>query len=265
MAALVALAAATPAAAQKTEDEAKLLFTVGLSYTGSSDLWAVSGQPILHPPPGVGSDSVDLSRSIGGALGLVFAGMYFPKPALGFVGEAFFMGNGLHDQCQPSSPAPTERTQEICNSIDGSSKRTSAVLLSVGGVARIGGNQPISPYARASVGLLFSNLSPIAMSGATVVTDSLGNSEILSAVIYEDPSTTRVTPAFVFGGGLTAVIGRGWQLRTEVRDNLVEIATVAGPTTAGNTNPVIVNQWKNMVSFILGVDVVLEKKRGHRY
>jgi hypothetical protein len=265
MAAFVALAAAAPAAAQKTEDEARLMFTVGLTYTGGSDLWAVSGQPILHPPPGVGSDSVDLARSIGGAAGLVFSGMYFPKPSLGFVGEAFFMGNGLHDQCQPASPLPTERTQEICNSIDGASNRSSAVLLSVGGVARIGGDQPISPYARAQVGLLFSNLSPIAMSGATVVTDSLGNSEILSAVVYEDPSTTRVTPAFVLGGGFTAPLGKGWQLRAEVRDNIVEIATVAGPTSAGNTNPEIVNKWKNLFSVMLGVDVVLEKKRGHRY
>lgn len=265
MAALVALAAAAPAAAQKTQDEARLMFTVGLTYTGGSDLWVVSGQPILHAPPGVGSDSVDLSRAIGGAPGLVFSGMYFPKPALGLVGEAYFMGIGLKDQCQPASPLPTERTQEICNSIDGASSRSSAVLLSVGGVARIGGNQPISPYARAQVGLLFSNLSPIAMSGATVVTDSLGNSEILSAVIYEDPSTTRVTPAFVLGGGFTAALGKGWQLRTEVRDNIVEIATVAGPTRAGNTNPEIVNQWKNLFSIMIGVDVVLEKKRGHRY
>jgi hypothetical protein len=263
--AIVALAGATPAAAQKTQDEARLMFTVGLTYTWGTDLWAVSGQPILHAPPASGSDTVDLSRSIGGAPGLVFSGMYFPKPAFGLVGEAFFMGIGLKDQCQPSSPFPTERTQEICNSIDGASNRSSAVLLSVGGVARIGGNQTFSPYARGQVGLLFSNLSPIAMSGATVVTDSLGTSEILSAVIYEDPSTTRVTPAFVLGGGVTAVLGKGWQLRVEARDNIVEIATVGGPTPAGNTNPEIINQWKNLFSIMIGADVVLEKKRGHRY
>ena len=59
--ALAGLALATPAAAQKTEDQARLIFTVGLTYTGSSDLWSVSGQPILRPA--IGSDTVDLSRA----------------------------------------------------------------------------------------------------------------------------------------------------------------------------------------------------------
>ena len=43
------LAAASPASAQKTEDEARLVFTMGLSYTGGSDLWSVEDQPILVP------------------------------------------------------------------------------------------------------------------------------------------------------------------------------------------------------------------------
>jgi hypothetical protein len=252
---LAALALARPAAAQKTEDQARLIFTVGLSYTGSSDLWSVTGQPILRPA--IGSDTVDITRDIGGSIGMVFSGMYFPKPSLGFVGEAFFMGIGLHDQCTVTSFFPDPRTEDICSDIDGHSKSSSAVLLSAGPVLRAASSQEISPYVRAQVGMLISNLSPVRTEGTVSTGDIF--------VVYDDPSSTRVTLGFVFGAGATAVLGKGWQARLEARDNLVEIATVAGPTGAGDANPEIVNQWKNLFSIVLGVDVVLEKKRGHRY
>ena len=264
-AALTGLLLATPAAAQKTEDEARLMFTVGLSYTGGTDLWAVSGQPILHAPPAAGSDSVDLARTISGSVGLVFSGMYFPKPALGLVGEAFFMGIGLKDQCQTSSAFPTTRTNEICGDINGSSNRSSAVLLSVGAVARIGGNQPISPYARAQVGAADQQPEPDPDERQRPWSPIPWAIRRSSRPCLRRPVQHPCDAWFVFGGGATAVLGKGWQLRVEGRDNLVQIATVAGPTGAGDTFPDVVNVWKNLFSVIIGVDVVLEKKRGHRY
>lgn len=264
LAILGGFALTTPAAAQKTEDEARLVFTMGLTYTGGSGLWSVQDQLIPVVPNGV--DAIDLNRSITGSIGLLFSGMYFPKPALGFAGELFFMGIGLEDQCAIASTAPSERTQQLCSSIDGARKSSSAVLVSVGPVLRAGSDQPISPYVRAQVGLLFSNLSPITTTGSVIVTDPVTLlQENLQYVVYSDPSSTRITPGFVFGGGLTAVLGKGWQFRTEVRDNLVQIATVAGPTSAGDDSPQIVNVWKNLWSVVIGADIVLEKKRGRRY
>jgi hypothetical protein len=259
LAALIAMALAAPAQAQKTQDESRLVFTMALSYTGGDDLWSVQDQPILVTP-GSGFDLLDLSRNINGSVGVLFSGTYFPKPALGLVGELFFVGVGLQDQCQLASPTTDPETIGVCNSINGAKKSSSAVLISVGPVLRAWGNRSISPYVRAQVGLLFSNLSPIEMQGE-VSTDA----GLFHVVIYDDPSSTRVTTGFVFGGGLTAVLGKGWQLRTEVRDNLVQIATVAGPTTPGNDSPVVVNEWKNLFSIVVGADIVLEKKRGHRY
>lgn len=264
LALLGGVAAARPAAAQKTEDEARLVFTMGVTYTGQSDLWSVQNQPVLVVPTGF--DLIDLNRSINGGIGLIFSGMYFPKPSLGFVGEVFFMGTGLEDQCALASPNPAERTQQLCSSIDGATKSSSAALLSLGPVLRAGADEWISPYVRGQVGLLISNLSPIATSGTITVTDpGTGQEEYLQAVVYTDPSSTRVTLGFVFGGGVTVALGKGWQLRTEVRDNLVQMATVAGPTAPGDDSPEIVNEWKNLWSIVLGADIVLEKKRGHRY
>ena len=255
MAALGGLALAAPAAAQKTEDQAKLIFTVGLTYTGGADLWSVSGQPILRPA--IGSDTVALARAISGSIGVDFSGMYFPKPALGFVGEAFFMGGGLQDQCTVTSANPDPRTGEICSDIDASSNPSSSVLMSVGAVFRGAADKKISPYARAQVGILISNFSPVRTDG------TLSTGDIF--VVYDDPSNTSVTPAFVFGAGATMPLGKGWQARVEGRDNVVEFATVTGPTGAGDSSPDTANKWMNLWSILVGVDVVLEKKRGHRY
>jgi hypothetical protein len=263
LAALGALVSAPPASAQKTEDEARLVFTMGLTYTGSSDLWNVEDQPILVPAPGPGFDLINLDRNISSSLGVLFSGMYFQAGVR--VGRRTLLhGSRARGRCS-LVPQPRERTQQLCASIDGATKSVRPSL-SVGPVLRAGANQPISPYIRAQVGLLFSNLSPISMSGTVVVTDSSsGAQEALQYAVYTDPSSTRITPGFVFGGGLTAVIGKGWQLRTEVRDNLVQIATVAGPTSPGNDDPEIVNEWKNLWSIVLAADIVLEKKRGRRY
>lgn len=258
LATLGCLAVAVPARAQKTEDEARLVFTMGLAYTSGADLWSVENQPILAP--GTGFDLVSIDRNLSSSIGILFSGMYFPKPSLGFVGEVFFTGLGLEDGCAVTSVTPDPRTEEICGSINGNKRSASTVLISVGPVFRVGGDQPISPYVRAQVGILVNNLSPIATSG-TVFDDG----ETLQYVIYEDPSSTRVTPGFVFGGGITAVLGKGWQLRTEVRDNLVQFATVSGPTAPGSADPVIVNEWKNLFSIVVAADIVLEKKRGKRY
>lgn len=260
LAAMAVLAPVAPAAAQKTEDQAQLLFTMALTYTGGTDLWSVQGQPILVPPPGIGVDELDLARNINGSIGLLFSGMYFPKPALGIVGEAFFMGVGLEDECAVASPNPSTRTQQACASINGAAKSSSAVLLSLGPVFRVASDRPLSPYLRAQIGILVSNLSPIQMGG--MISTPGGNFELL---IYDDPSDTRVTTAFVFGAGFTAVLGKGWQLRTEVRDNVVSIATVTSPTSPGVYTPEIANEWKNLFSIVIGADIVLEKKRGRRY
>ena len=266
LAALGLLLPATPASAQKTEDEARLVFTMGLTYTGSSELWSVEDQPILVPAPGPGFDLINLDRNISSSIGVLFSGMYFPKPAFGLAAELFFMGIGLADECALASPTPTERTEQLCASIDGATKSSSAVLLTVGPVFRAGADQPISPYVRAQVGLLFSNLSPIATSGDVIFADpGSGAQEYIQYVVYTDPSSTRITPGFVFGGGFTTALGKGWQLRAEVRDNLVQIATVAGPTSPGSDQPEIVNEWKNLWSIVLAADIVLEKKRGRRY
>jgi hypothetical protein len=245
----------TPAFAQATADQAKLVFTVGLGYTGSTDLWSVEDQPILRPD--FGSDSISIKRNAGGSLGVLFGAIYFPKDAYGIAAEAFFLGIGVQDECNVTSAAPHQRIIDLCDNIDGHEKSSSAVLLSAGPVFRAWSHNRISPYLRVQAGALFSNLSTIRTEGVIPGGDLVP--------VYDDEKSTRITAGFVLGAGATAAIGKGYQLRMEVRDNYVGLSTVAGPTSAGDLHPEVETEYHHLWSVLLGFDVVLEKKRGRRY
>jgi len=64
---------------------------------------------------------------------------------------------------------------------------------------------------------------------------------------------------------VVGVIGRGYQFRFEVRDNWVRIPTVSGPAQRQGLKPPTSTSGKHVLSFTLGFDVVLERKRGRRY
>jgi hypothetical protein len=131
------------------------------------------------------------------------------------------------------------------------------VLLTAGPVFRAWSHNRISPYLRLQVGALFSNLSTIRTEGLL----SDGN----TFPVYDDEKSTRITPGFVLGGGFTAALGKGYQLRMEARDNYVGLSTVAGPTMAGDFHPEVETEYHHLWSVLIGFDVVLEKKRGRRY
>ena len=74
-----------------------------------------------------------------------------------------------------------------------------------------------------------------------------------------------VGPAFAIGVGTTTPIGRGFQFRWELRDNIVGIQRVTGATPDGNFDPPHGIGFKHLFSIMAGVDLVLERHRGRRY
>ncbi len=267
LAAGAVLAALTPApaAAQATRDQARLVFTIFTGFNGGGDLWNVGVQPVRFPgfdPSEV--DSIAVGRRIASGLGVGVSASYFPGPVLGYVGEVSFLGVGYEDDCEiltfisPTVP-PNENPGLICNGIANSDRGASMVLLSVGMMARAMSQGVVSPYLRAGLGLAIGSQSPVRMFGPTAGTQG----EIF--LVYEDESSTRVTPAFILGGGLTAQIAPGVQLRAEGRDNIVGIAAVTGATAIDGLVPPHETRYKHVWSAMLGVDIVLERKRGRRY
>lgn len=257
---LLALAAASPAAAQATRDQARLVFTVFGAFNGGGDLWDVGVQPVRFPgfdPSEV--DSLAVGRKVASGLGLGVSATYYPGAVLGYVGEVNFLGVGYEDECAIISPPTNDTGTFTCQNIDNADRGASIVLLSVGVVARAMSQKVISPYLRGGLGLAIGSQSSLRMFGPTDATEG----EIF--IVYEDESSTRVTPAFILGGGLTAQIAPGVQLRAEGRDNIVGIASVTGRTSIDGLVPPYETQYKHVWSVMLGVDIVLERKRGRRY
>jgi opacity protein-like surface antigen len=260
LAVVAALLAPRAAAAQATRDQARLIFTIFASYNGGGDLWSVAEQPVRFPnfdPSEV--DSVAVGRKVSSGLGLGVSATYFPSPTIGYVGEVSLLGLGYEDDCAIVSPPTNETGQFVCDDIDAADRGASMVLLSLGVVARAMSQGVVSPYLRAGLGLAVGSQSSLRMYGQTDATQG----EIF--LVYEDESSTRVTPAFLLGGGLTAQISPGVQLRAEARDNYTGFAVVTGPTTTDGLVPSSKTEYKHVWTFSLGVDIVLERKRGRRY
>ena len=238
-----------------TGSQPSLMFGVAGTFTTSTSLWAVPNQPLQlgGPPP----DTLALTRVIDGGLGLMFYGMYFPKKSLGFSGEIFFLGTSYEDECKLAFTTGSPDVNTACLDIDGKSRSTATVLATVGAVLRVSPRGAISPYVRAAGGVAIINRSSIAMSGQT------GRGVV---VIYPDDDSRAVSPAAVLGLGFTAGTKRGgYQLRFEIRDNIIGYDAVTGPSARAGLRPPTQASYKHFFTFLIGFEIVLEKSRGRRY
>jgi hypothetical protein len=248
------------AAAQRTGDRAQLVFTVSGAYIQGRGLWTVPNQPVVQTVDDT-TDIVDnfvLSRNIKRTFGAGFSGMYYPGDAIGLTADAFLLGLGYDDSCRLTPPIESSVNQRICDDIDQQEKSAAAATLSVGAVVRMFSREMISPFVRANVGLLFSNQSSVVMQGNRPPNNVL-------FTIYEDSKRTRVSPSLALGVGATTPLSRGYHLRWEVRDNIVGIERVTGPTSRRGLEPPHDRVYKHLFSVLIGIDVILERNRGRRY
>ena len=72
---------------------------------------------------------------------------------------------------------------------------------------------------------------------------------------------TRLRPAFALGVGTTIAAGTGYQLRWEVRDNIVGIQRSPAPSGRGAVPPHETG-YKHIFSLNVGLDVILERGAG---
>ena len=245
----------TPLEAQKTGPQSNLVFGVAGVFTTGKNLWAVPDQPLRLS--GIDADTLGLTRSVDGGLGLMFYGMYFPRKSFGITGEVFFMGTGYQDTCKHVFVTTDANAAAACRSIDGDSRSTSTVMLTVGGVLRAKSRGAISPYVRLGGGLAVINRSSVAVQGNTAG----GVVEV-----YVDDNPRNVSPVLMFGGGFTAHSKRGgYQIRLEFRDNIVGYDKATAATAQAGIRPPTDVSYRHLWSFIVGFDIVLERSRGRRY
>jgi hypothetical protein len=254
---------ATPAWAQGTGDQSRLIFTVSAGAAGGKALWSVPKQAVQFTGA-TGTDTLALSRDIRSTLVIGFGGSYFPGDHLGFGAEGFLIGLGYEDSCRQIFSSGSPSVADACQSLQGATKSATAVILSVGPIFRINSRKLLSPYVRANAGFVFSNQSSLRMIGRYP-----SSSRAFSLDIYSDDHDSRAEPSLALGAGFTAAVSPGYQLRWEVRDNIVGVQRVSGPSpqTGNVANPITPHEldFKHLVSVTIGFDVVLERRRGRRY
>ena len=201
-----------------------------------------------------------INRSATSTFGASLGATYYPKGPVGLTAEAFLLGLGYDDACRVTNTgAVSLRVTEVCQDIDQQDKSAAAVSVSVGGIFRFGSREFVSPFFRAGLGVLFSNQSSILTQGV-----SISNGGAL-LVIYDDEARSRVRPTIQLGVGTTMVLSRGYHLRWEVRDNIVGVEEITGAVQNVGAIPPHETNFEHVWSVLIGLDVILERARGHRY
>jgi hypothetical protein len=245
------------AAAQRTGDQARLVFTISGAFIGSKGLWSVPDQRVaVDELP----TNLAINRSATSTFGASLGATYYPEGPIGFTGEAFLLGLGYDDACRVTSTgAISLRVMEVCEDIDRQEKSAAAVSVSVGSIFRLASREFVSPFFRAGLGVLFSNQSSILTQGV-----SISNGGAL-LVIYDDEVRSRVRPTIQLGVGATMVLSRGYHLRWEVRDNIVGVEEITSAVQNVGAVPPHETSFEHVWSVLIGLDVILERQRGRRY
>jgi hypothetical protein len=240
-----------------TGDQARLVFTVSAGAVGGKQLWSSSPQAIQFTDP---ADTFALERRIRSTLAVGFGGAYFPGENLGLSVEGFLLGLGFEDSCQHLFSSGSADVATVCRSLQGKRKAATSVALSAGSIFRVNSRKLLSPYARLNLGLVFSNQSSLRTVGQFPT--PMGVADL---IVYSDNRDSRIDPSAALGVGFTAAVAKGYQLRWEVRDNIVGVQRVTGTVPETGSIPPHERVFKHLFSMTIGFNVVLERRRGRRY
>jgi hypothetical protein len=248
----------------QTRDQARLIINLSAGFVGGQSLWQVRGQPLYDNLAGqTVIDTLTLSRRIRNSFTLGARGIYFHGDHVGIFGEAFLLGLGFDDSCGRTFATSSGRNAETCSSIDQSETASSAVEIAGGAMYRFASQKAVSPYLRGSLGFVLASRSATLTSGTF---NSAGaGSERVEVNVFPDEGGSKFYLAGGLGAGFTAQIAPSYQIRWEVRDNMVRLPTIAGPTPQDGNPPLLENRIKHLLSIEVGFDVVLERRHGRRY
>lgn len=263
---VLALVAASTAAAQ-SPPQPTIVLTIGGGVVTGHELWTIDRQPLCLLNQSTGScsglyDTLRLSRSISPSIIIGAAGTYFPWPQAGFHAEVSYVGFPTDDACRAlflNPDAPTDRARQMCDNLSAASGTGSAISAFVGMTLRAASGRAVSPYARASVGLVNLSHSTTEVVGQYVDQNGARERQIINDVGGRGSS-------FLFGvaAGFTSPISPGYQFRFELRDMMVSMARVTGPANDLAIAPAA-KKYYHHFGLVLALDVVLERKRGRRY
>jgi hypothetical protein len=263
--AFLALAGVSAAVAQTQPQPTILLTIFGGAGTGHQ-LWVIDKQPlqVLGSNPAE-YDTLRLSAEIVPSIVLGAAATYFPSSHVGFHVELSYQGFPVDVGCKGPAvfrPDAENKNEQTCNDIQQRGSDGGSIAVFGGVTFRAASRRSISPYARLNLGVVSQSRSTIEVSGAFVTASGVGVREVVS-----DPKPRSARVMLGAALGFTRPISPGYQFRWEVRDLIVPLDRLIGPATPGQGAVIgpTASRLYHHFSLILGLDVVLERKRGRRY
>lgn len=246
----------------QTRPEPRLMFSLFGGISNGSSLFEVPVQPFFVPETAPTLyDTLALRRNITSAPTIGMNATLFGSANFGLTAEIVYLGLRTDDTCEMlfAYPDPQKKNQQVCDDITARVRTVSNVGVSLGGAYRMSSRGAVSPYARLQGGVGIRSLSIVQMSGRFVT----GGTAVDRLVIRDD-SKTAVSPMFVGAVGVMFAVASGYQIRAEVRDQLVRLERPTGPAD----DQARANKegfWSHVPSLVFGFDIVLEQKRGRRY
>jgi len=172
----------------------------------------------------------------------------------------------LDTRCAIRRYDPTDSADinpQLCGNITGATVPMSAVQFSLGMVLRATPNKSATPYLGLSGGFVTRARGTVATDGAFV--DNAGG--LNSFPVIADDKATRSDLSAQLAAGIMVPLGPGYQIRLEGRDVYTRLDYVSGlaDPTEVPLHPPHAARYGHHLVFAVGLDVVLERKRGRRY
>jgi len=284
----LALVSAAPALHAQEGDQTNLVVSIYGGLNAGHSLWSIARQPLCVLLGGGGnyttcetfktatdsgnvSDTLAFARDVSSSLLLGAAVSYFPNAHIGIQGQIYYLGLSYDDRCRnvgaPYQPDTENKNQQLCDSFSGTGASASAVAF-IGGVTfRASPHHTISPYLRAGVGITTYTGGTLSVSGDIVTngTDpNTGQPIVVSRAVVVDTTPKTVSWTLQFGAGFTAGIGPGYQFRMELQDAILPLERLIGPANDFGQAPHETKIYHHL-GLTVGLDIVLEHKRGRRY
>lgn len=273
LAALCAAAPVSPAAAQSA-DRPNLVLTIFGGFRMGKQLWTLHNQPFVVIDYASGNldsistqhDTLDIARQVTPSFILGLTASYFRGPHVGFQAEMVFLGMSLESRCairRYDAADTADINPQLCNHITATSIPMSAVQFSAGMILRATPNKSATPYLGLSGGFVTRARGTVAADGAFL--DNAGG--LNSFTVIADDKATRSDLSAQLSAGVMVPLGPGYQIRFEGRDVYTRLDYVSGlaDPTEVPLHPPHAARYGHHLAFAIGLDVVLERKRGRRY
>ncbi|HWO87629.1 MAG TPA: hypothetical protein VNL98_00605 [Gemmatimonadales bacterium] len=265
VAALAACSSIVPTRA-RAQDAAEPLLMVGAAggVSLARDFWTVAPQLAAVAGQQGSYDTLGLSRRLPAALQLGVQIAYFRR-ALGFTFESTWLGLRSESSCELlgteyNTSDPNRVNEQTCVSLHGARQPTSAMTLQLGIALRARYAGLVQPYVRTSVGIAFLGGNYVQTSGLVSVT---GCSQCRRDLIQAE--RPGVTAAATMAVGFMLRHAPGYQIRIELRDQLLRLQEPAAPADPITLRAPTQWRWQHIPNLAMGMDVLLARTHARRY